>query len=380
MKNLKFLWIGIFVLFLGFCQCTVKEKSQTDENFPSDFNKYEALRFSGGQEIFSPEKIITADNNWEILLSCRDGKTREELHEVGIDFTESQLMLLKAMGFLDFRRDAEPEKLITTLPILGSSDKQALINKVRELAAKIEPELRDDLKKLKEILAKSGYNDYLFSIFFSAVIDGIVWFPFIDQGFVNEFSLDHERPLFDGVYWLSYPKRDFRCGSNIAIGDDVFMILNWSDGPMNKIQEVFHWNNLYSMRDQFLEYGKIVDEELKSELITYGVVDDEGNFIVPIIEIKANDEIFLICSSMAEKIVDFMSQNLNLDNLRQEFGFADKEKAFVVTYHEWMWELVELLDEKGLIKKPLAFSNPEKALPKDIGKLFFIIKGVLPET
>lgn len=259
MQNLKFLFIGICILCLGFYHCSVKEKGKTDENYPSDFKKYEGLRFSGGQEIFSPEKIISADNNWEILLACRNGKTRKELREAGIDFTESQFMLLKAMGFLDFRRDTEPERLLTALPILGSSDKQALIDKARELAAKIEPELRDDIKKLKEILAESGYDDYLFSIFFSAVIDGIVWFPFIDQGFVDEFSLDNERPLFDGVYWLSYPKRDFRCGTNIAIGDDVFMILNWSDGPMNKIQEVFHWDNLYSMRDQFLEYGKITD-------------------------------------------------------------------------------------------------------------------------
>lgn len=127
MQNLKFLFIGIYILCLGYYHCSVKERGKTDENYPSDFKKYEGLRFSGGQEIFSLEKIITPDNNWEILLARRDGKTRKELREEKIGFTESQFMLLKARGFLDFRRDTEPERLLTNLPILGSSDKQALI-------------------------------------------------------------------------------------------------------------------------------------------------------------------------------------------------------------------------------------------------------------
>jgi len=336
---------------------------------------YEALRFSGGQEVFPPDKIASTDNNWEIMLSCLGGKTREELQENGIHFTESQLMLLKAMGFLEFSEDAGIEKLVTALPILGFSEKQALMQKVRSLAVEIEPGLRDDIKRLKETLAKQGYEDYLYSILFSAVVDGIVWFPFRAQGLVKEFALDRDRPLFDGVYWAYYPKRDFRCGTNIALGKDVFMILNWSDGPSEKIQEVFYWDNLYALRNEFLEYGRVADKELKSKLLPYGVVNDNGEFTVPIIEMKPDDQIFSICQSIAEKIVGFISQRWDLEKLQEEFGFADKEKAFVVAYHEWMWELMEYLGEKGIVKKPLAFSDPEEAGPKDIGKLFFIVRG-----
>lgn len=375
MNKFKILWIAAFLIFSLFNCRKVKEEIKMGENYPFDFTRYEALSFSGGQEIFSPDKIVAADNNWEILLSCLGGKTREELQEKGIGFTESQLMLLKAMGFLDCVKDTKPEKLITALPILGFSQKQALIQKVRNLAGEIEPELRDEIKKLKEALGKTGYQDYLYSIFFSAVADGIVWFPFRAQGFVKEFALDQDRPLFDGVFWTYYPKRDFRCGTNIALGNDVFMILNWSDGPMEKIQKVFHWDNLYTLRDEFVEHGRVVDEELKSELIPYGVVDNNGNFNVPIIKMETDDQIFLICRSLAAKIVGFMGQKLDLDKLQEEFGFADKEKAFVVAYHEWMWELMEYLDKQGLIRKPLAFADPGKAGPRDIGKLFFIVKG-----
>lgn len=375
MKNSKILWIIMFFLFICLNHCDIPEKTRTNENYPADFAEYEFLRYSGGQEIFSPDKIASADNNWEILLFCLGGKTREKLQEREIGFTESQLMLLNAMGFLEFVEDAGTEKLVTTLPILGSSEKKALIQKVRDFAIEFEPEFRDDVARLKEILVKNGHEEYLFSILFSAVVDGIVWFPFRAQGFVKEFALDQDRPLFDGVYWGYYPKRHFRCGTNIALGDDVFMILNWSDGPGKKIQEVFHWDNLYALRDEFLEHGRVTDEELKSELIPYGVVDGNGNFIVPIIEMNPDDQIFLTCQSMAAKIVGFMGKNLDLDKLQEEFGFADKEKAFVVVYHEWMWELMEHLDAQGIVRKPLAFSNPEKAGLEDIGKLFFIARG-----
>jgi hypothetical protein len=375
MKKIKILQIGICILFLGLNNCKVTEKSKISKNYPSDFTQYEFLSYAGGQAIFPPYKIISSDNNWEILLSCLGGKTREELQENGIDFTESQLMLLKAMGFLEFGKDSGPEKLVTTLPLLGFAEKEALIRKVRSLATEIEPELRDDIEKLKEVLAKKGYEDTLFSIFFSAVADGIVWFPFRAQGFVKEFALDEDGPLFDGVYWGYYPKRNFRCGTNIALGDDVFMMLNWSDGPREKIQEVFNWDNLYALRDEFLKHGKVADEELRSKLIPYGIVNDNGEFIVPIIEMKPDDQIFLVCQSLAEKIVGFIAQRLDLEKLQEEFGFADKEKAFVVAYHEWMWELMEYLNEQGLVRKPLAFSHPEEAGPKDIGKLFFIVRG-----
>jgi len=375
MKGPKWLWMGIGLWSLCLHPYVAGEKSKTCENYPSDFVRYEALRFSGGQEIISPDKVVSADNNWDILLACLGGKTREELQGGGVGFTESQLMLLKAMGFLEFVKGADPERLLTVMPILGVSEKRALIKKAGDLAGEIEPELRDEIEKLKEALARKGYEERLFSVLFSAVVDGIVWFSFMEQGFVNAFALDRDRPLFDGIYWAGYPRRDFRCGTNIAVGDDVFMILNWSDGPMKKIQEAFHWDNLYALRDEFLAHGKVADEKLLSGLMPYGIVDDGGKFICPIIEMEESDAVFSTCRSLAAKIVEFMGRKLDLEKLRREFGFSSKEKAFVVVYHEWMWEFMERLVRRGLVRKPLAFSSPERAEPKDIGKLFFIVKG-----
>ncbi|MFP4083080.1 MAG: hypothetical protein ACLFVG_10055 [Candidatus Aminicenantes bacterium] len=80
---------------------------------------------------------------------------------------------------------------------------------------------------------------------------------------------------------------------------------------------------------------------------------------------------------MASKIVRFMSQNLDLEALQTEYGISDKESAFVVVYHEWMWEFMEYTVETGVIDKPLSFEQPESAGKQDIGKLLFEIKGSL---
>jgi len=372
MNRLCYIQIFILCLFLlSVNTCMETKVNAVKEGYAPDIEQYEFLRFSGGQERMSPDRVVRADNNWEILLACLERKTKKELKGMDIKFTESQLMLLRAMRFIDY----DDEVIRTTMPILGVKEKQELISYLRRLAQDMEPVLKDDIHQLKEILTSQGYPDHVFSILFSGVIDGVVWFPFRAQGLVKEFSLSEERPLFDGVYWAYCPKRDFRCGSNIAIGKETFVVVNWSDGPQKKIQKVFHWENLYSMQEQMDQHGQIVDEDLISQLIPYGVVDEQGHMTVPVFEMKLDDPVFLACQSMAEKIVGFINQNLDIEALRTEYGFSDKEAAFVVVYHEWMWEFMEYLVEKGLIDKPLAFKQPELAEEKDIGKLLFVIRG-----
>jgi hypothetical protein len=372
LKKVRYVLILLVVgLFLTVINCSDQQKFINENNYPTDVDQYEFLRFSGGQEIVSPDKVVHADNNWEILLSCLEAKTKKELQDKNIKVTDSQLMLLKAMKFIDY----DDKTIKTTMPILGAEEKRSLISNLQKLAQDMEPDLRDDIHQLKEILTSQGYPDHMFSGLFSCVVDGLVWFPFRAQGLVNEFSLSQERPLFDGVYWAYHPKRDFRGGSNIAMGKETLVVLNWSDGPQEKIQKVFHWENLYSIQKQLDQYGRVVDQDLINQLLPYKVVDLKGRMTVPVIEMKMDDPLFPICQSLALKIVSFMNQNLDLETLQTDYGLPDKEAAFVVAYHEWMWEFMEYISEKDLIDKPLAFKQPELAKKKDIGKLLFVIKG-----
>jgi hypothetical protein len=366
--------LSIILLMMAAVPASWSQDARPGE-YPADINRYEFLRYSGGQEALSVDAVVRADNNWSILLACLGGKTREELRAMGLDVTESQLMLLSAMRFVEVKKETGPEKIVTTLPILGVKKKQALIQRVRAVAREVEAALREDLSALVKTLKDAGYEDRAFSILFSAVVDGLVWFPLRDQGFVTEFALTPQRPLFDGIFWAYSPKRDFRCGTNIALGQDVYVVLNWSDGPREKIQQAFNWTNLHLLHDDLVQHGRVVHEVLKRELAPYGIFDETGRLTIPVIKMKADDPLFPKCQSLAGKIVTSIGQKLNPDILKEEFGFADKEQAFVVAYHEWMWEFMGYLEERGVLQKPLAFADPGAARPKDIGRLLFVVIG-----
>jgi hypothetical protein len=352
-----------------------------EEDLPSDIEKYEFLEFSGGQAVFDPEDVVRADNNWELLLACKKPRTRENLNKMGISCTESQIMLLQAMGFIDIDdKDAQPESIQTTLSILGYTKKQALIQKVRKMAYEFAGEIEEDIHVLMDILKKTGHRERAFSIFFSFIVDGIAWFPFRSQAYVSEFELTLEKPLYDGIYWAYYPKREFRCGTNIALGNDLYVLLNWSDDAREKIQKVFNWTNLNQIHSDLLEQGRIVHAELRQALEPYGIVDAEGNLTVLTIEMNDDDPIFQNCQTLAAKVVQFIGAKMDLKELWEEFGFTNAETAFVVTYHEWMWELMMLLAEKGIVEIPFAFINQEEAEARDISRLIFVVKGKINQS
>jgi hypothetical protein len=94
---------------------TLGQEVTSENNYPKDYKIYDFCLF-GGVNLLSPSQVIKVDNNWEILLACISEKTKNELRSVCITFTESQLLLLQLMRFLDIK----DEKLKTKMPILGS--------------------------------------------------------------------------------------------------------------------------------------------------------------------------------------------------------------------------------------------------------------------
>jgi len=64
---ISFLIIG---LLLTVNRCVDKQKIGSKQNYPSDISQYEFLRYSGGEEVISPDHVVRADNNREILLAC----------------------------------------------------------------------------------------------------------------------------------------------------------------------------------------------------------------------------------------------------------------------------------------------------------------------
>lgn len=364
----KFIVIIWFVLF--FSIISLEQATSTIEDYPTDIKKYELLLMGTSSRIFSPRIVIKMDNNWEILLACLSEKTKDGLKEIGISFTDSQIMLLQAMRLLEVKG----EKLKTTMPILGSVKMRSLRKKMGDLSLKIEPELRSDVDAFKTELKKIGREENMYTLLFSYTLDELAWKPLFEKSLIRSFGITSENPFWTGVFWACYPPREFICGTNKMDFQEASFLVNWSNVLLEKMLKGFYRASLKMLYKDYLEYGKIVNDDLRKELAPYKIFDSSGNLTVPIIEEKEDNQLYLKCKSMAMKAAQLFLDNVDVKSLIEEYEFYDEEKAVVVSYHEWMWEYMDYLEEKGLIKKPFAFSNPKEAGPKDIGALMFVVK------
>jgi len=345
------------------------QESPTNEDYPTDINKYD-FSLMGSTSKISPRMVIRMDNNWEILLACLSEKNKDELKGMGINLTDSQLTLLQVMRLLD----VEDERLKTAMPILGSAKMRSLRNKMRVLAVKMEPELRSGIDDINKELKKIGRQANMYTILFSYSLDGLAWRPFFKKDLIKLTGFTAEEPYWAGVFWACYPPREFECGTNSMDLKEASFMVNWSNVQSETKVKGFTAAHLRMLYKDYIEYGKVVNENLRKELAPYEIFDSSGNLTVPIIKEKEGNQLYLKCKSVAMKTAQFFLDHVDVKNLMEEYEFYDAEKAVVVTYHEWMWEYMAYLEEKGTINKPFAFSNPKEAKPKDIGSLLFVVK------
>ena len=81
------------------------------------FGDFEIIQFATVAS-WSPESAMELDNNGELVLACRQGLTRDQLGERGIEFAESQIWLLTMLRVLD----EEDGELRTAIPLLDPVD------------------------------------------------------------------------------------------------------------------------------------------------------------------------------------------------------------------------------------------------------------------
>lgn len=355
------------VLFVS--ENTYCQEIECEKNYPSDLEKYSISYYGGGNNIISPQLVFKADNNWEILLACIEGKTKDDLKEKGIEFCDSQLILLHAMRLLELRGS----NLKTMLPILGSVKTHALRRQMRELAVKMDVELRAEIKILTQELRKIGRESNAFTILFSYALDDMPWDFFEEKDLVRPMEeKSREKPLWAGVYFACYPGRATRCGTNSETRHGLSFKVNWG-GAGRKVMKYFNWLNLKMLLNDYAEDGRITFERLRKGLAETGIFDCEGKLTVPVIKENSADQMYVICCSIADKSARLFLENIDIERLMEEFDFYDKEKATVVTYHEWMWEYMDYLVEKGVVQRPFHFTHPEESSPKDIGALLFVV-------
>lgn len=321
------------------------------------YSEWEATQFvalTGHQ----PSDYVTTDNNWEIVYALRNPMTASELRNSGITCSDSQLMLLEVGGIIE----RHGGKWQTVIPILDQQQTKELRNFAREVAADIYKDCKTDFKRFAETADSMGYGRNVLSLTFSYLLDGRMWtklFLFDDFG---------KKTTWSGCYWVLYePRQSAAYGTN-GYGEQDLCLTYLDSRIAPGVKTMEH------LADEIRQNGKVCDAELAKKLAAYGLVDTQGNAIFPIIRQKEDS-----FHQTTERLVNAISTGLKgrCGDMSSRFGFREADVAVVALYHEVMWELMDALQEDGIVTVPGVFKDAKTNSDKLNETVFFVEGGLM---
>jgi hypothetical protein len=335
------------------------------------FSKYEIVQYIVAEGP-TPQTLLDLDNNRDIAFACREGITREGIAARGIPFSESQLRLLEIGRVLSESNDT----LELTFPVLDSGQTSQMRQLTRRAAERLTPRLTTGIKSLVSSLARNHREANTYSILFSYVLDGLVWDKLEQRGEIHPRQVDTTSPFWSGEVWALYSPRNVWAGTNSITDNGLSLNVTWTEAAIPKmIPFVTSLPTLAKVLDDYAAFGRVENSDVFRVFGDYGLFSADGTILVPIITEDSSQEVYTISQGIADVILDNLDTTLGVDNLVGQFGFRDRQQAIVIGYHELMWDLLDILREKGLVRLPVAFEHPATAKPTDIAAQVFITKN-----
>ncbi|MDH5413925.1 MAG: hypothetical protein OEW87_07300 [Flavobacteriaceae bacterium] len=340
--------------------------------------KAQSKNFSSNEDICycygaSPLSIVKLDNNWELLLLLKEIKTIAQIDSLGIEKTNSQLKLLEQWGLISKNEDKTYQ---TSIKLFDSIQSQKLRIQSLELSTKLSDIISPKVNELWHYLKKTGREKNAYSILFSYVIDGMIWEYLEEKKIINSRELGLDSSFWNGEYWVVYPRREFSCGTNTySNGQGYNLKVNWSNGAIPKlIPFMTKAGLLIEIINDLNSNNKVSNQEAIEVFSKYNFFSGKGELSIPVIIKNSENDIFTISLEIVYLIEDFIINNLDLKSLKHDFGFENNSQAIIVIYHEMMWDILQILERKRIIEKPLILRNPENAEIKDVSDLLFFVK------
>lgn len=161
-----------------------------------EYSCYCTLRY------LNPSSLIEEGNNWELLVALKTWKTIEELDEIGINYSLKQLEILQALNFVEKQKN----KYKTLITILNYEETIKLREQTKEIATSIVKEIQTDYALFLKMVKEQGFENNTYTLFFSYIMDNIVWRKFEENDILPKRDINVENPIWDGTVWFNYPK------------------------------------------------------------------------------------------------------------------------------------------------------------------------------
>ena len=333
--------------------------SQTDfQNY--DYNCYCRIDLS------QPKDIIEKGNNWQILKACVNGFSFKEMDKVGINYSIKQIEILQAFNLLKYTDN----KYYTQFPILENSEITNLRYLTKQYAESIIQKIQIDFSKVSGILQKNGYENNIYTILFSYIMDDLVWRNLEEHKDISkQLETTTDSPFWVGTLWFINPKRLFSCGTN-SLTDSIYRVsINWTE---NETVSFSKYNVLSQMLKDYINKERIIDEKTKSVLLTYELCDNNGLIKLPIIKKSKSDSVYYYSKNIASEISQYLISNIDYISIQTKYHINTRENTIIILYHEIMWDILELLENKGQIKKPITFTGKKNTKITDLKNVMYI--------
>lgn len=305
---------------------------------------------------FHPSEYLT-DNNWDILCAFVQSGPAAKLDSLGIPYNKSQLRLLEVGDLLMCNN----ENYTTKMHIFGKSETQQIRRQSKEFADSIFPTIEAKIRRLVNAFDEAGYSRQVYSLIFSYLLDNYIW----GDEFLSSPRSCEDHGTWSGAYWAMFESRNHdKIGTN-GYGP---VKQNWTDNlgywmSMSKIMEF--------AREVSANDGKRIDNrEIIDAVADWGLTDKNGNILIPIIRRNNNDNIDQLCRAITTDLSNAVKNHCV--SWIKSHNIASQQLGQVIFYHEVMWDLLDILESKGIISMP-AILKGEKVGKKHFGDICFIV-------
>lgn len=305
---------------------------------------------------FHPSQYLT-DNNWDILCAFVQPGTVAKLDSLGIPYSKSQIRLLEVGDLLSSNNGV----YTTSIKIFDRTETAAIRKQSKEFADSIFPVIEPEINQLISDFDDAGYAKQMYSLIFSYLLDSYIW----DDERLGSPENCENHGTWSGAYWAMFESR-----SHDKIGTNGYgpVLQNWTDS-------LGYWLSSRKLLSFAHEVDKtkgcrIEDQDVIDAISGWGLTDEKGNILIPILHKNNNDNIDNLCRSITTNLSDAVKKYCSSWNAAH--NISSERVGQIMFYHEVMWDLLDILESKGMITMP-AILKGEEVGKQHFGDICFIV-------
>lgn len=116
--------------------------------------------------------------------------------------------------------------------------------------------------------------------------------------------------------------------------------------------------------------GRIENKEVIDAVEGWGLTDEKGNILIPVLHARNNDNIDTLCKSITNRLSDAVKSYCAV--WYKTHNISSERVGRIIFYHEVMWDLLDILESYGMITMP-AILKGEEVGKQHFGDICFIV-------